>query len=743
MIRQQSPLNWTVGFSSSVGQAPAERLAASVPGAVQLDYARAHQWPDYWIGDNFKQYAWMEDVYWHYQTTLDLSATDQEQSVHLVCRGIDYKFEIRLNGKTLFAQEGMFTPVDLDLTGKAKTGDTLEIILWPAPKVPGRPDDRTQAAHSCKPPVSYGWDWHPRLIPLGIWDDCYLELRPTRHIIDAEVRYELSEDLTHAHLSLQATISQAKQGFIHWTLLDPAGTIALSAEAKIENTTNHLTAELPDPLLWWPHDQGPQHRYLAEVKLLDDRRQVIDSRQMHIGFRRVKLVMAPNQWAHPGPFPKSRSYPPITVEINNRPIFSKGSNWVNPEIFPGIITRDTYQPLLQMARDAHMNLLRVWGGGIVNKQSFFDLCDELGLMVWQEFPLACNNYPDEPAYLKTLDQEARSIITRLRRHPSLAIWCGGNELFNSWSGMTDQSHALRLIGARCYELDKNTPFLPTSPVDGMAHGCYMFRYNDNQEVFQMMPRSDFTAYTEFGVPGPSPVDYLKTFIPENDLFPPKAGTAWETHHAFGAWLGSTWFEIPLIEEYFGKSDDLDTLVARGQWLQSEGYKCIFEESRRQKPACSMALNWCYNEPWPSAANNSLINWPAKPKRAYHAVAASCRPTLASARIAHFRWREGELFAPELWLLHDAPRPLPAGTLRATLLAGDESILLLNWDFPELPANTNLAGPTVRLLLPSFDSDRITLKLEVLGKPELTSEYVLRYIPRQKPKQIQQTATMNA
>ena len=126
-----------------------------------------------------------------------------------------------------------------------------------------------------------------------------------------------------------------------------------------------------------------------------------------------------------------------------------------------------------LVRDAHMNILRIWGGGFVNKESFFELCDELGIMVWQEFPLACNEYPDEEHYLSVLKKEATSIVRRLRTHPCAILYCGGNELFNNWSLMTDQHHALRLLNAVCYEEDRCTPFIATSPLNGMGHGSYL------------------------------------------------------------------------------------------------------------------------------------------------------------------------------------------------------------------------------------------------------------------------------
>ena len=134
------------------------------------------------------------------------------------------------------------------------------------------------------------------------------------------------------------------------------------------------------------------------------------------------------------------------------------------------MTEEVYLEQLRLVKEAHMNMLRVWGGGYINREAFYTLCDQLGILVWQEFPLACANYPDDEDYLSVLEQESVSILKRLRRHPCLALWSGGNELFNEWSGMTNQSLALRLLEKNCYDLDRHTPFIATSPLYGMGHG---------------------------------------------------------------------------------------------------------------------------------------------------------------------------------------------------------------------------------------------------------------------------------
>ena len=263
---------------------------------------------------------------------------------------------------------------------------------------------------------------------------------------------------------------------------------------------------------------------------------------------------------------------------------------------------------------------------------------------------------------------------------------------------------------------------------GMGHGNYIFRSPDGEEVFQEMKRAHFTAYTEFGIPGMSPIEVLKKIIPEKDLFPPKPKTAWEDHHAFGAWMGDTWLCPEILEDYFGKASTLEELMKQSQLLQCEGYKAIFEEARRQKPYCAMALNWCYDEPWPAAVNNSLIVYPAVCKPAYFAVKNSCRPFLASASLSKFRWHEGEEFFAELWLLNDSYEKKDARTVTMKIVAGDKILDLLTWHPGEIRDNTNIAGPTGRLKLPHLEQSQFKLVVEVEGQPEYNSEYILIYVP---------------
>ena len=721
---QVRPLDWQLGYNSDAKTESLQWIPAKVPGAVQLDIARAEKYGLWYYGENWKDYLWMEDKGFTYRTSFKKPENKPDERVFFVSEGIDYTFDISLNGEKLLSQEGMFTPVRLDLTDKLKSQNEITVFIHPIPKSIASPADRNQANRSVKPAVSYGWDWHPRLVPSGIWDETGIIIEEESTLNDLHLDYRLNGTLDAAEIIIQAEGRNLAGCSYQCKLIDKSGNTALVKEGSFENGSLNVGAELKNPKLWWPHDQGDPYLYKFQFQLFDRNRKLIQSKESRVGFRRVKLVLNTGA-GDPPTFPKSRIVPPFQMEINGRKIFCKGTNWVNPEVFPGIITAKRYEELIDFAVEANFNIFRVWGGGIVNKESFFNACDQKGVLVWQEFPLACNNYPDDPQYLQILEQESASIIRRLRKHPSLAMWSGGNELFNSWSGMTDQSLALRLLNSQCLKLDPLSPFIPTSPIDGVGHGHYVFREQQSgEEVFARMKRAHFTAYTEFGVPSPASVEILRSIIPKEELWPPELGTSWESHHAYKAWGLNTWLMQDMIEDYFGKSASLEELVANGQLLQGEGYKCIYEEARRQKPYCAMAVNWCYNEPWPTAANNSILSYPAIPKPGFYQVKNACRPVLASATISKFKWKSGELFTTQVWILNDKPDKIGAGKLKATIVSIDQTIVLGSWNYDAAEANTNLQGPEFSMVLPVLKPGIFKLILEVENRPGLNSEYTM-------------------
>jgi len=671
-----------------------ESFCAEVPGNIQYDYAVANNFKDVYFADGCRQFDALEGDEWEYSTKLNYSQNKGE-SVWFVSRGIDYKFKISLNGEEIYENEGMFSPIELDLTDKLIGDDILTVRIAPHPKRADAPPAREEADHSCKPPFCYGWDWNPRLLVSGIWRDAYIETRTFGHINSCEPFYTLNDKRTEAKVKFATDCKKE----VTYTVKD--------ADGNIVYTGTNPEFELKNIKLWWSYDQGEPYLYSWTAK--SSSHEVSGK----IGFRTVKLVMNKGAETEPYDFPKSRYPSPITVELNGRRIFTQGSNWVNPELFPGTATKERYFELLSLVKEANMNFLRIWGGAGLNKPEFYDLCDQLGIMFWQEFPLACNNYISTEKYMSVLEKEATSMVKQLRRHPSLIIWCGGNELFNFWSGMDDQSLAIRLLNKICYEEDFGKPFLATSPLFGMAHGSYYFRsfFDDELDVFQVFNKCHNTAYSEFGVPGMAPAEQIEKIIPMGELFPPKPTDSWIAHHGFDAWEGNSWIFPETLEFYLGKSNSLKEMTEKSGLLQEIGYKYVFEEARRQWPYCSMAVNWCFNEPWITAANNSVVSYPNVKKQGFYGIKAALRPVVASARIERFDWQADSLFKAELWLLNSSNSAI-SKEITATIEINGEEYEQFSWKSGELEPRTNKMGPTLNFVIPHCENDCLmTLRLK--------------------------------
>ncbi len=684
-------------------EGPSEWFTAEVPGNVQYDYGVFMGWGDINIGENVTRFRETEDWYWEYRTTLDYKPAPGEKAV-FVSEGIDYIFDIIIDGEEKLNYEGMFSKVEVDLTDNI--GSELVVRIHPHPKrATAEFEDRQQADRSVKPPVCYEWDWHPRMLVSGIWQDTYVETRDCGHIYSCEPFYTLNDDFTRADIEFDVDCEDA----VTISLYDPDGNLV--------GTGSSFTIE--NPRLWWCNGQGEQalYTYTAET--------ATHSVSGVIGLRRAKLVMNPCHWVEPVGFPKGRSVAPIQMELNGRKIFCKGSNWVNPDIYNGRIDYERYETLITMAKEANMNIFRCWGGSGINKKWFYELCDKLGIMVWVEFPLACNNYEDDAHYLEVLEQEGTAIIKNLRSHPSVVMYCGGNELFNNWSLMTDQHLALRLLNKLCYELDPEKPYIMTSPIFGMGHGGYTFYDPDaKKDVFQLFQSSSCTAYTEFGCSAVSEIEVLKKIIPEDELFPIKDGGSWRLHHAFGAWGAERWLCMSTLEAYTQEPlDSLEKICDLSNWMQCEAYKAIFEEARRQAPYCTMAINWDYCEPWMTAAGNNLIAYPTHRKPCYYAIQSSLRPVLASARIPKFDWNAGELFTAQLWLLNDSPETAEK-TIKATIIIDGVEYPMFTWETGVVSENTNKIGPSINWVLPDVDASEFTLRLET--GDGAASEYRLIY-----------------
>jgi len=275
------------------GDSPERCVPAQVPGAVQLDWARAEGWADFNTHTSFTDFQWMEDVYWLYRARLDFRALQPGERLFFLCEGVDYRFEIRANARALHRQEGMFMPVTLDLTGHVSPCDVLEVLVYPAPKSMREPATRDQTNQSCKPAVSYGWDFHPRLIPLGIWGETSLEIRPAIHLQDAEVSFTLSDDYAQARLQLVVHWLRSRCAATPLDHLRPGRALLVQMQRPLTRRRMRMSHQLTQPALWWPNGQGVPHLYTSTVELLDVHGTAYDVRRLRTGLRRVRLLCTP------------------------------------------------------------------------------------------------------------------------------------------------------------------------------------------------------------------------------------------------------------------------------------------------------------------------------------------------------------------------------------------------------------------------------------------------------------------
>ena len=683
---------------------------ASVPGNLQYDYALYKNWPDYQFGDNHKQFSEIEDDTWQYTARFDNTFSGEQLWFH--AEGIDYRSEIYCNGKLLCSHEGSFSPIDIPLTDCLLPGsNTLSVKILPHPKRADAPVDRSQADQVCKAPVCYGWAWHPRLLVSGIWQEAYLETRQADYIFAPAVTYALSEDLTAADVHFEWQC----RGNVTISIYDPRGELLYTGGSQ--------DVHLENIALWWCAGQGEQPLYTWVMQ------SATDTKSGRIGFKQGKLIMNQGSWSKPYGFPKSRSDAPATFMLNGRKIFLKGSNYLTPDIFTGMVSREKYRQQIQLAKQAHMNVFRCWGGCGIQSQDFYDLCDEMGILIWQEFPLSCNLYPETPQYLATIEQEATQILLRLRQHPCIAFWCGGNELFNAWSGMTDQHWALRLLDSLCYRLDRQRPFIMTSPLNGMAHGGYFFFDRETGlDNFALFRNAEYTCYTEFGPPALADRKVLeKCFPPESKTFPIKKDDPnWKAHYGT---QNDPWRCQQDTLTCFPECESLEELAAYADLMQSMAYKAVFEEARRQWPYCSMAINWCYNEPWYTVVNRHIVDFDNQPRPSYFAVQDSLRDVLATAGIPKFRWHADEIFTADIVLHNDTQNPVQRN-IKVTLSIDAQDYELLDWT-GICPAMSNQLAPTVRFRLPNVEGIRLfTLKTQMDDGTENT--YTLRYFSKKKP-----------
>lgn len=658
---------WRRVWEREPPEAAARRMRAVVPGTVQQDLLDAGALPHPYQGENSRLWEWTWQRDWVYEREFVPPAEWAGSAVRLRFEGVDHTGHVFLNGEALGEHTGMFLPFEFDLSDRLRWGEAnrLLVVVEHAPDAQGQIGWTSRARH-WKARFAYGWDWCTRLVPLGIWDRVTLHATGAAWLREVAIHTNLSLDRREAALSIVSEYGRREGA---------GASGGLPVVARIEILQDGLpVAGVEDPIsvfddtslvqslalrgarLWWPNGMGEQPLYEARVSLLARDGTFLDGRVIPFGIRKVEAL--PNEGAPEGALP-------YTVAINGERVWLRGWNWVPLDHLYGREMAERTEHFLRLAREAHVNCLRVWGGGLIEKELFYDLCDRYGIMVWQEFPhssSALDNRPAEDAeYLAMIEASAAAILPRRRNHPSLVLWCGGNELTDdAFKPLDDQHPALAALQQAVATDDPQRLWLPTSPSGPrfLAHPKTAGELHDVHGPWSYLgPTEHYTFYngidpllhSEFGAEGPAHLETLRWIAGadpagEASLWPPDRTNPLWLHHG-GAW----WSQRELVEELFGPVEDLESFVRAGQWLQAEGLRYGVEANRRRQWRCSGVLPWQFGEPWPNATCTNAVDYFGRPKPAYHAVRRAYAPLHVSAAYDTLAWHDRDRFRASIWL----------------------------------------------------------------------------------------------
>jgi beta-mannosidase len=692
----------------------------SVPGTVHTDLMACGL-----IGDPFyrrqeNDVQWVDALAWEYRKEFTVPRDFlAAQEVDLVASGLDTYAHVTCNGARVGSSSNMFVGHRFPLKRFLREGKNVLTILFDSPVARSKrleeENGRLRVAlephrvYVRKAQYSFSWDWGPKLTTSGIWRGIALEAFSGGRLVDPSAKVA---SLTGGRAVLKFSSGVHRRGNRSLSLRLFLGGPDRAAEYthSVKGNEVHFTVVVPDPHIWWPNGQGEQPLYTAVFTLLDGE-EVLDEKQVRFGIRTVRLLQA-----------KDAEGKSFIVEVNGRKIFCKGADWIPADTFIPRISPSTYDRLLRMAKDAHMNMIRVWGGGFYEDDLFYDLCDRLGLMVWQDFMFACGEYPDAAWFTAQVRDEAEKAVARLRNHPSIVVWCGNNEC--EWLFCTENpgKGPDAMKGAKIFRdllpsvvrrLDGTRPYWRSSP---FGEGLPNDESNGNHHQWQVWSSwKDYPEYekdnarfvTEFGFQGPANLATLRDVTLPHDRHPQS-----EVMEHHNKQVEGTERLIRFIAAHHRVPVDLEGYVAKGQTVQAEALKCAAEHWRRRKYGTAGVLFWQLNDCWP-VTSWSVIDSALRPKAAYYFAKRFYAPLLVSLK----KTARGV----EVWVTNDLPVPLAAG-LEVALLSFGGKALLKKKERVRLKSDSSLRVWTLPWGdLRGHDREGVYLRAQCSGDGGLTSE----------------------
>jgi len=685
------------------GYPAAEAIAATVPGDVHWDLERAGKIPPIYYGLNSQQIGWVAGKEWWYRKTFATPTAWQGKTLRLRFEAVDYLTDVWLNGRPLGRHEGQFTPFEFDVTGllRGNGENVLAVLIHPAPAAvrdaiaagagewPVMQAIRTAYPY-WKCMTNAGWDWGAKIITMGIWKDVRLIASEGVCLANPIVLPQLAPPYDRATLNIRLDFRgdqprAAKVIYRVRCLTAPDQPVVASQKASLGAGDQRLTfsMEVPQPRLWWPNGYGKQHLYELEAAIQTaDGARTLDHAAATFGIRDLKMLQNAEaadsveymDWdtdqavTHrlPQP-PPERKY---LIQINGRRIFARGGNWLPCDLLYGRPRQPSYEHLIRLAAQANFNLFRVWGGGLIDKPEFFELCDRYGIMLFQEFPNAGARLSETDAALAITGREVRRILPLLMNHPCIVRYGGGNE----WYRNAQSSRQMAQLRKICNETDPTRPYHDPDPE------CIAQRHAPHGYDWAQHYRTYNTGYpltggpdnplewTEYGASGASSVETLQRIMPAEHLWPIRPSDPyWTWHKAFGAYGDDNWLASAQYLHLFGELPDLETTVRASQFVQAEGLRYANQSMRRFKWHRSACASWTYNEPWPNAAHGCVVEYYGRPKMAYYYTRNAYAPVDVSAEYTSVVCRTGAAFPLKVFVTSDRADMLKDCRLTATVV----------------------------------------------------------------------------
>jgi beta-mannosidase len=598
-----------------------EAIAATVPGMVHTDLLAAGKIPDPYYRDNEARVQWIGETDWTYTRHFSVDAAFlAHERVLLHCAGLDTLAEITINRQPVGKTDNMFRTWEFDIKPLLLSGDNEIVVHFTAPVPVGlkRLEEHVLPNWNGlkggnwlrKEQCNYGWDWGPSLVTCGIWRDIRLIGFNTARLMDMHIRQDHSTP-GQVTLNYQVQVERLGSAPLRAAVsVKRDGNEVSQVEVPVNSDTAAAAITIHQPELWWPNGLGEQPLYEVSISLQNASGQSLDTLHKRIGLRTLVLDRKPDEWGESFQF-----------VVNGVPFFAKGANWIPADTFAPRVDQEWYARLLKDAAAVHMNMLRVWGGGIYEQDIFYDLCDELGLCIWQDFMFACAAYPsfDSP-FMETVKVEIEENVRRLRHHPCMALWCGNNELeqgliADEWTErtMSWQDYARlfdQLIPPIVARLDPDGSYWPCSPHSPLGNRMDFNnpKWGDAHiwDVWHGLKPFEFyrTCYhrfnSEFGFqsfPEPRTV-YSYTEPHERSI----TSYIMEWHQRSGT---GNRIIIQYLLEWFRMATSFEDTLWLSQILQGMAMRYAVEHWRRSMPRGMGTLYWQINDCWQVASWSSL------------------------------------------------------------------------------------------------------------------------------------------